>query len=430
VLLTRMRARDPHEAHRVATPLELLFDLTFVVAVAAAVPELAHAIVENHPIEGVIGYVLVFFGIWWAWMNFTWFASAFDCDDGLYRVLTMVQMAGVLVLAAGVAPAFEHGDFSTAVAGYVLMRIALVAQWLRVARSVPEYRRNALRYALPIAAVQLLWILRLALPQPIGIVTFLVLGVIELLIPVWAEQGEMTPWHPHHIAERYGLFTIIVLGESVLATTSAILAARSATGITQELVVVAAAALVLLFSCWWLYFLDSDAPRLEAHRERSFAWGYGHFFVFASLAALGAGIDVTVEAISHEITASHLLVGYSVAVPFAVFLVARYALYVRIGGQHLARRELIAGELAMVLAIPLLSTVLGPELVLAAQAGAAAGLVAFKSARLGQLSAGEAAGGRRVSVHRQHAAHEDPETPPFGQGRASEPAEGEVPSTP
>ena len=186
---------------------------------------------------------------------------------------------------------------------------------------------------------------------------------------------------------------------------------------------------VALDTCWWLYFLDSDAPRLEAHRERSFAWGYGHFLVFASLAALGAGIDVTVEAISHEITASHLLVGYSVALPFAVFLVARYALYVRIGGRHLARRELIAGELAMVLAIPLLSTVLGPELVLAAQAGAAAGLVAFKSARLGQSSAGEADGGRRVSVHRQHAAHEDPETPPFGQGRAPEPAEGEVPST-
>ena len=108
-----MRARDPHEVHRVATPLELLFDLTFVVAVAAAVPELAHAIVENHPIEGLIGFLLVFFGIWWAWMNFTWFASAFDCDDALYRVLTMVQMAGVLVLAIGwFAPLRSAADWS------------------------------------------------------------------------------------------------------------------------------------------------------------------------------------------------------------------------------------------------------------------------------------------------------------------------------
>jgi low temperature requirement protein LtrA len=424
-----MRARDPHEDHRAATPLELLFDLTFVVAVAAAVPELAHAIVEDHAIDGVIGYLLVFFGIWWAWMNFTWFASAFDCDDALYRVLTMVQMAGVLVLAAGVAPAFQDGDFTIAVAGYVLMRIALVAQWLRVARSVPEYRRNALRYAIPIATVQLLWIVRLALPTPIGIVSFMVLGAIELLIPIWAERGDMTPWHPHHIAERYGLFTIIVLGESVLATTAAILAARSATGISIDLVITAIAALVLLFACWWLYFLDSDAPRLAAHRERSFVWGYGHFFVFAGLAAIGSGIEVTIEAITHGITASALLVGYSVAVPLAVFLAARYALYVRTGGRHLARHELIVGELAIVLVIPLLGGVLDPEWVLASLAAAAAGLVIYKTVRLERVSAGEAADTGRVSAARQDAAHEDAEGPQGRQGRAPEPAEGEVPST-
>jgi low temperature requirement protein LtrA len=308
------------------------------------------------------------------------------------------------------------------------MRIALVAQWLRVARSVPEYRRNALRYAIPIAAVQVLWIVRLALPAPIGIASFIVLGAIELLIPVWAERGDMTPWHPHHIAERYGLFTIIVLGESVLATTAAILAARTATGVSVELIVVAIAALVLLFACWWLYFLDSDAPRLAAHRERSFVWGYGHFFVFAALAAIGAGIEVTVEAISHEVAASPLLVGYAVAVPLAVFLAARYALYVRTGGRHLARHELILAELAIVLAIPLASAVLAPAWVVAALATTAAGLVAYKTVRLELVSAGEVADTRQVSVARHDAAHEDTEGPQGRQGRSPEPAESEVPS--
>jgi low temperature requirement protein LtrA len=423
-----MRARDPYERHRTATPLELLFDLTFVVAVAAAVPELAHAIVDAHPLEGLTGYLLVFFGIWWAWMNFTWFASAFDCDDALYRVLTMVQMAGVLVLAAGVAPAFQDGDFGVAVGGYVLMRIALVAQWLRVARSVPEYRRNALRYAIPIAALQVLWIARLTLPAPVSILSFLVLVVAELLVPVWAERGNMTPWHPHHIAERYGLFTIIVLGESVLATTVAILAARTTTGLSVDLVVVAVSALVLLFACWWLYFLDSDAPRLEAQRERAFVWGYGHYFVFGALAAIGAGIEVTVEAISHDIAASPLLVGYSVAVPLAIFLVARYALYLRLGGHHLARHELIGAELAVVMAIPLTSAVLSPAGVLAALAVTAAGLVAFKTWRLGMVSAGEDADTSRVSVHRQDAGHEGREVRETGttvpsQGQAGRPAD-------
>jgi low temperature requirement protein LtrA len=374
-----MRARDPNEAHRAATPLELLFDLTFVVGVSAVVSELAHAIALGHPIEGLIGYLAVFFGIWWAWMNFTWFASAFDCDDALYRVLTMVQMAGVLILAAGVGPAFELADFRIAVLGYVVMRIALVAQWLRVAGSVPAYRETALRFAIPIGALQLSWVARLGLPDPWALPAFLVIGIAELLVPFWAERTNMTPWHPHHIAERYGLFTIIVLGESVFAATTAILAARSAGGLTLELGVVAIAGLVVLFACWWLYFLEPDAPRLVENRDVGFVWGYGHFGVFASLAAVGAGIEVTVEAISGEVAASPLLVGYSVALPLAIFLVVRYALYVRIGGERPLQPAVFVAEIAVFLAVPLASLWISPAWVLALTAAAAAGLVVFKT---------------------------------------------------
>jgi low temperature requirement protein LtrA len=374
-----MQARDPEEPHRTATPLELLFDLTFVVGVSAVVAELAHAIVLGHPIEGLIGYLAVFFGIWWAWMNFTWFASAFDCDDGLYRVLTMVQMAGVLILAAGVGPAFEQADFRIAVLGYVVMRIALVAQWLRVAGSVPAYRETALRFAIPIGTLQLLWVARLALPDPWALPAFLLIGVAELLVPFWAERSNMTPWHPHHIAERYGLFTIIVLGESVFAATTAILAARSAGGLTIELGVVAIAGLVVLFACWWLYFLEPDAQRLADNRDLGFVWGYGHFGVFASLAAVGAGIEVTVEAISGEVAASPLLVAYSVGLPLALFLAIRYALYVRIGGERPLRPAIWIAELGLFLVIPVASAWLSPAWVLALIAAAVAGLVVFKT---------------------------------------------------
>ncbi|MGH3356359.1 MAG: low temperature requirement protein A, partial [Nocardioidaceae bacterium] len=93
----RMVARDPEEGERSATPLELLFDLTFVVAVAQAAAELHHALAEGAVGHAVAGYGAVFFGIWWAWMNFTWFASAYDTDDVPYRLLTLLQMGGVLV---------------------------------------------------------------------------------------------------------------------------------------------------------------------------------------------------------------------------------------------------------------------------------------------------------------------------------------------
>src|SRR5690349_7784232 len=80
-----MRARSPQEAHRVATPLELFFDLVFVVAVSQAAVQLHHAIIEGHGGEAGFSFGLLFFGIWWAWMNFTWFASSFDTNDIPYR---------------------------------------------------------------------------------------------------------------------------------------------------------------------------------------------------------------------------------------------------------------------------------------------------------------------------------------------------------
>ncbi|HZB58785.1 MAG TPA: low temperature requirement protein A, partial [Actinomycetota bacterium] len=94
-----MVARTTDEGHRSATVLELFFDLCFVVAVAQAASALHHEVAEDHVGDGLVGYATVFFAIWWAWMNFTWFASAYDTDDVAYRLTTLVQIAGALILA-------------------------------------------------------------------------------------------------------------------------------------------------------------------------------------------------------------------------------------------------------------------------------------------------------------------------------------------
>src|SRR5690606_30107873 len=128
-----MRGRDPRQEHRAATPLELFFDLTFVVAVSQAASQLHHALAEDHVGSGLAAYAAVFFAFWWAWMNFTWFPSAYDTDDVPYRLLTLLQMAGVLVVASGVPAVFENGDFTLVVIGYVVMRLAMVTQSLPAA---------------------------------------------------------------------------------------------------------------------------------------------------------------------------------------------------------------------------------------------------------------------------------------------------------
>src|SRR3546814_8999651 len=99
-LLRPLRARDPEEKHRAATPLELLYDLVLVIAVGAAAAILHHAINENHAAAGLGAFLFMFWALWWPWVNFTWFASAYDHDDALYRCLVFVQMIGALVTAA------------------------------------------------------------------------------------------------------------------------------------------------------------------------------------------------------------------------------------------------------------------------------------------------------------------------------------------
>jgi hypothetical protein len=135
-----------------------------------------------------------------------------------HRVSTPLEL-----LAAGVPAMFEaRMPNSAAIGGYVVMRLAVVAQWLRASRADPARRTTARRYAAGITLLQVGWVAMPFVPGP-WILKFLLFAALELAVPVWAERAGPTTWHPHHIAERYGLLTLIVLGESILAATTAVL---------------------------------------------------------------------------------------------------------------------------------------------------------------------------------------------------------------
>jgi low temperature requirement protein LtrA len=173
--------------------LELLFDLCFVIAVAQASASLSTAVTDGHYITGPLRFALVFFTIWWAWMNFTWFASAYDPDDIPYRLVVLVQITGSLILAAGVSRAFEDGDLRVITLGYAVLRTAVAVLWLRAARSDSGRRRTALRFAAGVTGCQIGWIGMLFLPEPAQLPAIIVLIVAEMSVPVWAQSAGMTP---------------------------------------------------------------------------------------------------------------------------------------------------------------------------------------------------------------------------------------------
>ncbi|MFJ4889082.1 MULTISPECIES: low temperature requirement protein A [unclassified Streptomyces] len=327
--LRRMTARGRDEAHRVASPLELFFDLCFVVAISQAGAELVHAVAEGHAGKGILNYAMVFFAIWWAWMNFSWFASAYDNDDVLYRVVTLVQIAGVLVLAAGVSKAFESHDFLVVWIGYVIMRLAMIAQWLRVARSTEGAERTmALRYAGGVLLCQVGWLGLLFTPEGALPWVFLVVVIAELCVPLFAEKDYSTSWHPHHISERYGLFTIIVLGETIAAATVAVKSAVDEHDALGELLPIAAGGLLIVFAAWWIYFVVPIHGHLRTSGQ-AFLWGYGHYLIFASAAAIGAGLEVAVEQAVGTAHISTLAASAAVTLPTALYFLAVWVLHSR-----------------------------------------------------------------------------------------------------
>ncbi|MFI2368454.1 low temperature requirement protein A [Streptomyces sp. NPDC018833] len=349
--LRRMTARSREEGDRRATPLELFFDLCFVVAVAQAGAQLVHAVAEDHAGTGVVGYLYVFFGVWWAWMNFTWFASAYDCDDVPYRIATFIQISGVLIYAAGVPRAFVDNDWTIAVVGYLVMRVAQTGQWLRAAASEPPgpARRTAVVYAVGLVLCQAAWVALLAAPEDSRRWLFLIVVVGELLVPVIAERDHQTTWHPQHIVERYGLFTLIVLGETMHAATTAVQSALDENDALGELLPIAAGGLLIVFAAWWIYFAVPAHERLVSNRQ-AFPWGYGHLLIFASAAAVGAGLEVAVEQAVGKAHLPATAAAAAVTIPAAAFFLTVWLLHARHFKRGTAQQlTLPAGALAVLL---------------------------------------------------------------------------------
>jgi low temperature requirement protein LtrA len=285
----RLRTVEEGFEERHATWLELFFDLVFVVAVA----ELGQNLTNDPTLHGFLVYVGLFIPVIWAWAGFTFYANRFDTDDLTYRLLILLAMFAVAALATNTPNAIEEGGRAFA-ASYVFVRLVLLALYARAIRYVPEARPLSVLYFRAFSVGTVIWLISIVVPPPGRYWLWALALVGELAVPflAWGRLPGAAAIDPRHLPERFGLFTIIVLGESVL---SVVLGVADTTWEVDS-GFAAAGGFLVAAALWWIYFDFLDESVVRRGKFSGLAFTYAHFPVLIGIATVGVGVKLEILA--------------------------------------------------------------------------------------------------------------------------------------
>jgi len=283
----KVRADLPPHAHgRKATWFELFFDLVFVVAVA----QLSGAYAHHFDWSGAAASVFLLLAMWWCWLGHTFHATRFDQQRPDQRLLGLAQILAVTIMAYGVSDAFGARGQAFAL-GLAAFKVLLAVAYVRERRwrgANPLIRAYAALYLLQAA----LWAASAALPPSQRLAFWGLALALDLASPWWvARHTTVVRPHPEHLPERFGLFTIILLGEGVASVVHAL---DHDTALHGHAVAAALGGVALTFLTWLGYF---EVTR--AHDERKVdgatggrnlrVWAYGHAPIYMGVFSLAAG---------------------------------------------------------------------------------------------------------------------------------------------
>ncbi len=284
----RLRIGEEAEENRHATWLELFYDLVFVVAVS----QIAHKLQEDVSLKGFFGFVFLFIPVWWAWIGTTFYANRFDSDDIKHRLLTGLQMLAVAALAVNIHHGLGESSAGFAIA-YAVTRVVLILEYLRVVKHIPQARGLATYYCVGFSIAAVLWVISAFVPIPIRFVLWGLGLAVDFATGITAKRFQIALLpHPEHLPERFGLFTIIVLGEAIIAVVNGVS--------QQEWDVQSAISAVfgfgIAFSLWWIYFENVSGSVLQgsgAGKKIGLfqVWLYGHLPLVIGLATTGVGVE-------------------------------------------------------------------------------------------------------------------------------------------
>jgi low temperature requirement protein LtrA len=289
----RLRTVGAEDEERHATWLELFFDLVFVICIA----EVVHTLEDDRTLGGFLGTAGLFVPIWWAWVGYTVYADRFDTDDLLHRVLVLAGMLAVIAMALSVHDAL-HGGSARFALTYVAVRTVVLLLNARARRHAAPARPLLNLYLAAFTASAALWLVSVLVPEPYRYLLWAVGTTIELSAPwLGRRQIAQAPIHASHMTERYGLFTLIVLGESVISV------AQGAAGIDWEpgTLAVALTGFLVVACLWWIYF-EYISGLANRSVLQGLCFNYAHLPLLAGLVSVALGIELAVvESATHEL---------------------------------------------------------------------------------------------------------------------------------
>ncbi|KRE41824.1 low temperature requirement protein A [Paenibacillus sp. Soil522] len=276
-------------AEKKVTWLELFYDLLFVAAVSKASHVLLHVEHGSIPFEYLIKFVLIFVPIWWAWVGQSLFVNRFGQDTVSHRIFLILQLFFVLIMTASLSVNFDQYYVSFFI-GYVGLRAMTAIQYLSVHKKEAAHRKITARYlgsrfwiGLVISSFSLFfdsWIRYAVLYAGI---------VVDIFLPLIGRRFLVkTPINTHHLLERFSLFTLILLGESVIS----ILAVLQSSEWTWQSILFAAITFLLIIAMWWQYFDNIEKKVNKTIMTAGQTIIYGHLFIYLSMCMIAASIQL------------------------------------------------------------------------------------------------------------------------------------------
>jgi low temperature requirement protein LtrA len=360
------------DARRV-TWIELFFDLVFVAVIAQVGAPLG----EHYVPLGVARYAFLLFVTWWAWHGYAVYTTRFDARDGIQRATTLLQMVAVVFMAANAEDDLASESSAGFAAAYAIMRLILVAEYVRASSLAPA-RRLACEYAAGYGLAAAIWLASALVPPPARFALWGLALAVDVGTAVLTSRHATTlPPHAEHLPERFGLFTLILIGESLVAIVKGI---QSQADWTPAAATPALGGIALVFAMWWGYFEGAAGPADRHVRSRRDArwlevWSYAHVPLYVGVAVTGVGVEhiVRTGGVTHlHAEEAWLLCGgvAAFAVALSVIGMASDRLLLHVRARLLAAATAFGG--AMLAVVPLAHVVSPGVVVLALAALAAA----------------------------------------------------------